>query len=327
MAKKKKLNHDKKEEYLTIHTVFKSLTQCSSVVLRNKLEARYPGHWANTGNDHHSDEKRIRRILDKLIDFGLATKEKIGRDYIYTYRHTDNKLGKVHKLANALDVNFDDMDTYYKRRNSIVSLLNEVSDIYYIQTQQEDIHKKESIIKELELAIEKSLKVEIIHDSHCYKVSPIKIAQFDGYWYLIAYNTQYYSYRIKDISLVKITQEKYSQEEHETLDLNKWLNALHNPQKVPTKVKLYLDKTALAFFREKNILGVNTYKKYLTPYQDGAEYDLFISHDWELLPTLMQWQKHINVLEQDGDIDIVGKYEKILEDAIAKLPIIEILKD
>lgn len=320
MHKIKKLNNEKREEYFTIHTVFKSLTECSSVVLRNKLEVRYPELWADTGNDHHSDEKRIRRILDKLVDFGLAAKEKIGKDQIYTYIHEDNKLGKVHKLANELNVDFDDMDTYYKRRNSIISLLNDVSDIYYIQLKQEDIHKKESIIKDLELAIEKNLKVEIIHDSHRYKVAPIKIAQFDGYWYLIAYNKQYYSYRIKNISLLETTQVAYSPEEHINLDLNEWLNAWHNPKKELTKVKLYLDEIALPYFQEKNILGVNTYKKRLTPCQDGAEYDLFISHDWELLPTLMQWQKHVNILEQEGDIDIVGKYEKILEDSIAKLP-------
>jgi len=320
MLKNKKQKNEKKEEYLTVHTAFKSLPQCSSVVLRNKLEERYPELWANTGNDHHSDEKRIRRILDKLVDFGLATKEKIGKDQIYTYKHEDNKLGKLHKLANKMNVDFDDMNTYYKRRNSIISLLNDVSDVYYIQMQEEEIRKKENFIKDLELAIEKNLKIEIMYNRHNYKVSPLKIAQFDGFWYLIAYNKQYYSYRIKNISLLNITKETYQLVEHSNLDLNEWLNTWHNPKKELTKVKLYLDKTALPFFQEKNILGINTHKNRLTPCQDGAEYELFISHEWELLPTLMQWQKHINILEQDGDIDIVGKYEKILEDAIAKLP-------
>jgi hypothetical protein len=319
MNKNKKDKNEKKEEYLTIHTVFKSLSQCSSVVLRNKLEARYPVLWANTGNDHHSDEKRIRRILDKLVDFGLATKEKIGKDQIYTYKHENNKLGKVHKLANELNVDFDDMDTYYKRRNSIISLLNDVSDVYYIQTQQEKIDKKENIIKDLELAIEKNLKAEIIYNSHHYRVAPIRIAQFDGFWYLIAYNEQYYSYRIKDISLLEMTQEIYPSEEHINLDLNEWLNAWHNPKKELTKVKLYLDKVALPFFQEKNILGVNTYKNRLTPCQDGAEYDLFISHEWELLPILMQWQKHVTIIDQDGDIDLVGIYQKILGDTLVRL--------
>jgi len=129
---------------------------------------------------------------------------------------------------------------------------------------------KKSIIKELELAIEKNLKVEIVHSSHRYKVAPLKIAQFDGFWYLIAYYKQYYSYRIKNISLLKITKEIYLSEEHNSLDLNKWLNTWHNPKKELTKVKLYLDKVALPFFQEKNILGINTYKNRLTPCQDGA---------------------------------------------------------
>lgn len=315
----KKSNTDKGKEFNTIHTIFKSLPKCSSVILRNKLEERYPEIWGDTGNDHRSDERRIKRILNILVDFGLAKKEKIGKDQVYTYLHNDNKLGKVHKLAHELNVDFNDMDTYYRRRSSIISLLNDVSDIYYIQTQQEDIYKKESIIKELEFAIEKNLKIEIMHNSNRYKVDPIKIAQFDGFWYLIAYNKQYYSYRIKNISLLETGQETYAPEKHITLDLNEWLNTWHNPTKVLTKVKLYLDKTALSFFKEKNILRVNTYKKRLTPCQDGAEYELHISHEWELLPILMQWQKHVNILDQDGDIDIIGIYKKILEDAIAKL--------
>ena len=176
-----KLKTEKSDELYSIHTIFKSLPKCSAVILRHKLETRYPEIWANTGNDQRSDEKRIKRALDKLVDFGIATKEKIGKDQIYTYIHDDNKLGKVHKIANEMNISFDDIDTYYKRRNSIISLLNDVSDMYYIQTQQEDVSTKESIIKDLELAIEKLYQVEITYRGNTYNVSPLKIAQFDGY--------------------------------------------------------------------------------------------------------------------------------------------------
>ena len=46
---------------------------------------------------------------------------------------------------------------------------------------------------------------------------------------------------------------------------------------------------------------------------------MYITHEWELLPTLMQWQAYVTILEQDGDIDIVRKYNDILKEAQTKL--------
>ncbi len=320
-TKPQKSKNKRKDEYSTIHTVFKSLPKCSSVALRDKLEERYPEIWANTGNDHRSDEKRIRRILDKLVDFELAKKEGIGKEQVYRYIHDNRKINMVHKIANELNINFNDLETYYKRRKSIISLLNDVSDIYYMQTQQEDISKKEKIIKDLESAIQKRQMIEIIHKGHHYKVAPLKIAQFDGFWYPITYNTKYFKYRIKYISLLSTMHETYPPDIEADLKLDQWHNSWHNPNTDPTKVKIFIVSSIFHYFEEKNILGVNTYKQRLTPCSDGTEYDLYINHAWELLPTLMQWQKHINILEQEGKIDIIGEYKKILEDAIAKLPI------
>lgn len=311
---------EKSEELYSIHTMFKSLPKCSAVILRNKLETRYPEIWANTGNNYRSDEKRIKRALDKLVDFGIATKEKIGKDQIYTYTHNDNKLGKVHKIANELNISLDNIDTYYKRRNSIISLLNDVSGMYYIQTQQEDISTKESIIKDLELAIEKLYNVEITYSGNTYNVSPLKIAQFDGYWYLIAYNTKYFTYRIKDISSLRMTQKVYNKEITNNLNLDQWHNIWHSPNKELTIVKILIDNSVFHYFEEKNILGVNTYKNKLTPCIDGMEYEVYISHEWELLPTLMQWQKYITLLGQEGDIDFIKIYKNILQDILNKLP-------
>ena len=311
---------EKSSELHSIHTLYKSLSECTAVLLRNKLETRYPELWGNTGNDHRSDEKRIKRALDKLVDFGIATKEKIGKDQVYTYIHDDNKLGKVHKIANELNVSFDDIDTYYKRRNSIISLLNDVSDMYYIQTQQEDISRKENIIKNLELAIEQQYNVEIIHCGNTYNVSPLKIAQFDGYWYLIAYNTKYFTYRIKDISSLHVIQEIYDKAIIKDLNLDKWHNIWHSPNRELTKVKILIDNSVFHYFEEKNILGVNIYKNRLTPCNDGMEYEVYISHEWELLPTLMQWQKHVTLLEQKGKINFIKIYKTILDNIIKKLP-------
>lgn len=319
-TKKKKIPKENNDEYYSVHQTFKSLYKCSSVSLRKELETRYPETWGSTGNQLHSDERRIKRILDKLVKFGLAKRDKIGKEQVYTYIH-DGVLGKVHKIANAMNVDFDGIDTYYKRRSSIVSLLNDISDVYYIQTQEEDISQKENIIKDLEAAIENNQNIKIVFNGEFYTISPLKIVQFDGFWYLVAYNTKYFKYRIKNISSVEITNDTYDNELQDRLKLDKWHNIWHTPETPETKIKIHIDNTVFHYFKEKNILGVDTYKSRLTPCHDGMEYELNISHAWELLPTLMQWQKHVTIIDQNGDIDLVGIYQKILGETQKRLVI------
>ena len=132
-------NSNKDIEFFTVHKVFKTLYECSAVTLRKKLIAKYPNIWANTENQPKSDEKRIKGILNKLVAFGIATKKKEGREWVYTYIHDNSILDKILKVANEQNIDFDKMKSCYKRINSIISLLNNISDSYHIQIQQEDI--------------------------------------------------------------------------------------------------------------------------------------------------------------------------------------------
>ena len=317
MSKKNKEKKDK--EFYTVHKVFKNLHECSAVTLRKKLIVKYPDVWANSSNLARSDEKRIRGILDKLVAFGLAAKSG-KKEKTYTYIHDNNILDKIHKIAHDQNVNFDKMKSYYKRRNSIISLLNDVSENYYIQTQMEDIGTKEKLIKDLELAIEKRNNVTINFKENSYTVSPLKIALFDGYWYLVAYNTKYYTYRIKDISHVKITDEIYQEDIEKPINLKEWHNSWHDPLVEQKKILLHIDKTAFPFFKEKNILGVNNHADRLIPCNDGWEYECLITHPWELLPTLMQWQKHVTVLTEEDGAGFIKTYRNILNGVLERLP-------
>ena len=49
------------------------------------------------------------------------------------------------------------------------------------------------------------------------------------------------------------------------------------------------------------------------PCIDDYEYEIDISNEWELLPTLMKWQRHVSILESFGEIDIKKIYKNILE--------------
>ena len=146
---------------------------------------------------------------------------------------------------------------------------------------------------------------------------PLKIAQFDGYWYLITYNGAYYTYRIKNITFVESRDEQYIFDGK--LSPEEWHNSFHNPNANPTKIKLFISNAVFHYFEAKNILKVNTFRDRVTSCMDGIEYELYITHQWEILPTLMQWQMYVTILEQEGNIDMVQTYNDILKEAQTKL--------
>ncbi len=316
---KREKPYSKQEELRSIHSAFRSMTHCTAVKLREYLQKHYDDIWDCTGNTDRSDEKRIRRILDKLVDFGLAVREKKGKEYHYTYLR-NHDIDTLNDIAKEMDMQVSEEKTYYQKRMSILSKLNNLSHIYYIKTAQEEIAHKEEIIKRLESAIAKHQYIEITYHGKEHKMMPLRIVQFDGYWYLIAYNgTKYYKYRIKDIPFVTLMDECYTLDME--LDFDTWHNIMHDPNGTPTWIKLFISNTVFHYFEKKNILSINRYKKRLTPCSDGWEYELYITHEWELLPILMQWQKYVTLLDQKGEIDMKKIYHDILQEAQEKLDI------
>ena len=310
----------KNDELYTIHKTFQRLQPCSAVDLRKQLEADYPEIWEKTGRACRSDERKIKRALDKLIEYGIANKYKEGRETIYSYIY-DNSTENSHKIAGSVKLGFDGRESYYKRITSVVSMLNDMSPYYYLQTQNERIDNKEKIIKTLETAIDKRLKIRITYKGNQYIVAPLKIALLDGYWYLIAYNIKYFTYRIKDMVFVEFSNENYEVNAADDIELDEWMNSWHQPDQKSKKITLFIDNVAFPFFKDKNILGVERHKDRLTPFGDGWEYECIITHHWELLPILMQWQKHVAIIEEEEGAGIIDQYKDILENALGKLPL------
>jgi len=317
-------SYSKQDELRSVHDACRSMTYCTAVQLREYLQKQYSEIWGLTGNAERSDEKRIRRILDKLVGFGLAAKEKKGKEYHYTYLH-NHDAETWQTIDRETHRYLPEEKSYYHRRVSLLSKLNNLSPIYYIQTVQEDISHKEEVIIMLERAIANHQYVKITYNEKPYKLKPLRIVQFDGYWYLVVSNgKKYYKYRIRNIPFVTLEDEHYTVDDIK-LDFDTWHNIMHDPNEEPTRIKLFISQMVFHYFEEKNILHVNRYRERLVPCSDGWEYELYITHEWELLPVLMQWQKYVTLLDQEGKIDMKKIYHNILQEAQGRLDISDLV--
>lgn len=131
------------------------------------------------------------------------------------------------------------------------------------------------------------------------RMKPLKIVNFDGFWYLVALdsrNNELKKYHIKSMSNIQV-QDKYftrSKKLDEALDnaINIWFTL----EVEPYEVVLHMDNDTGKYFQRKPIcksqrlLSVNEEDK-------SMEFSLKITHEMEIIPIILQWIPNIKVIE------------------------------
>ncbi len=312
-----------------ITEVFEALKQIDKGTVADLLELLqkdFSPEWCNPKVQKESINRKIKNKLDTLIEMDLVSLEDKSNRYHqnrYAIKHHFPVQTKVPQLADELlEIIRKDEKTYIQAQKMINALLNEIKSPYFIHRHYENIDNKQEIIGKLETAINDKRYIEILYNKKTIKVRPLKIAEFDGLWYLLQYydkHNTYLKYRLLDIDAITLTKDKFELDEKMNLEISKWHNVWHMPQKQATKLTLWIDKNTTKYFYKKNLFDINTYPERVSPCSDGIEYSIYITHPYEVLPTLMQYQPYVAVLEQEGDIDLINKYRDILNEALKRL--------
>ncbi len=309
-----------------VYEALKLLDKASVSELLELLQSDFSPEWVNPEIKTTSIEKKIKNKLNILIEMNLVTcaKENISRPKnIYAIKHYFPTQTKAAQLADELLVIVKkDEKIYIQAQKSINDLLNEIKSPYYVHQNSEDINSAKEIIGKLETAINDKKYVEVTYNNKTIKTRPLKIAEFDELWYLLHYYDKYESYlkyRLLDIRDITLTRDTFTLDEAINLEIKKWHNIWHVPNKTPTKITLWIDKGSKKYFYKKNLLNINDYPERVTPCKDGIEYSIYITHAYEVLPTIMQYQPFVTILKQDGDIDLIARYKEVLEETQNRL--------
>ena len=134
-------------------------------------------------------------------------------------------------------------------------------------------------------------------------IEPVKIANFQGYWYVIAKdarNGRVKKYLLRKISEVELTQEHFEISEDLEKKVANAVNVWFEPANDPIEVRLFIDAGVARYFRlmpiapTQEIIGEDT---------DGSiEVLLTVTHPMEIVPIVKSWLPHLRVLEP-GEID------------------------
>ena len=252
--------------------------------------------------------KTIQRDLyDVLNDFG-AIKE--GRTWKINPKLTQDNLASNEKLILGI---LDEMakgagKVFYSKAHSLLSqVTQQLEHPIFANVNSEFLEEKNMLLfEELEKVIKQ--KVEIIFDYEKYKfhVKPLKLAFFDGFWYLLALHIRdnketFKKYHLKTIKNIQIQENTFEIpeiiEERLRYANSVWFNL---DEQFP--VKLFVDKSIRKYFERKplrgqSITGVD---------KDGSiQIEIKITNEMEIIPLIFWYIPYIKVLEPQWLADMV----------------------
>ena len=187
-----------------------------------------------------------------------------------------------------------------KAHKLLSKIKNEDFNPIYTKLNIEDISDRFADIQVLETAIKEKKEIKCSynnekHDIYTTTIQPLKIVNFEGFWYLIALRkNKLKKYYLKNISNPKIKDVIFEIDNKSDTLLDESISIWFNRDKEPFKVKLFADKSTAKFFKRRP-LPTQIIESLSA---DGTmEFSVKITHEMEILPIVKYWIPHLHVIE------------------------------
>ncbi|MEA1917265.1 MAG: WYL domain-containing protein [Campylobacterota bacterium] len=226
-------------------------------------------------------------------------------------------LDIIEKMSESIGGKF-----YTKAKKMLSKIKNDDFNPIYTKLDIEDISNKLHEITILENAIKSQLHVECKYKLEDYSVSlelkPLKIANYEGFWYLIALdarNDELKKYYLKNIFQSKTLEAEFTKDSKLEELLENSISVWFQSDKEPFEVKLYANKTVAKYFKRKPISKSQHIE---STNKDGSiEITLKITHEMEILPLVKYWIPNVVVLEPKWLRDMIDddliEYQKFVK--------------
>lgn len=189
-----------------------------------------------------------------------------------------------------------------KATKLLSKIKNESLNPIYAKLDMEDIGDKLKEVQGLEVAIRNKKEIKCVYDFEGYRkeldLKPLKIANYEGFWYLIALDSRndilkkYYLKNIKNIHLLVETFESTAK-----LDrlLENSISIWFQKNTESYRVTLNISSVVAKYFKRKPISSSQITESI---YEDGSiDVSIEITNDMEIIPLVKYWIPHIKVLE------------------------------
>jgi len=202
---------------------------------------------------------------------------------------------------------------FFNRIKEIINL-----NTVYQQVKNESIDDIKSQILIIQEAIENKKCIHCFYKKKKRYIAPLKLANFDGYWYLILKDLNkglISKYHLKSIKDIKVDDNKFHEvSSNLSIKLDNAINAFFDTKNEALPVILYIESKAAPYFIRKPL---SQKQRILKIYDDESiEIELYITHEMEIIPTVQKFMPYVKVVEPAYIWDmILANAKRILEES------------
>ncbi len=221
-----------------------------------------------------------------------------------------NSKNRKYYLENIIDEDkemiFEAIESIAKNagiEKEILPLLKQLKliseeNIFYSKLDIEKI--KPVTFRKIEEAIKnrKLIKMKYKMDNELYdmEIKPLKISNFEGYWYVNALNHQdnYRAYHIKSIKHLEVTDDSFEVKEDILKNLDKAVNIWYDPTAKPFTVELFADEYATKYLER---IPISKTQQIIKNNDGTSTIYLEITHTNEIIRKILMWIPNLKVIE------------------------------
>ena len=197
-----------------------------------------------------------------------------------------------------------------KAKKLLNKIKNEDYNPIYTKLNLEDISDRFADIQLLESAIKSKKELRCVYDDERHKpyattIQPLKIVNFEGFWYLIATrDDELKKYYLKNLSNLNMLDNTFETDDKIEELLKNSVSIWFDQDSEPFEVKLHADKVAAKYFKRRKLPT----QIIDSLHSDGSmEFSVKITHEMEILPIVKYWIPHLHVIEPEWIDDIFKK--------------------
>ena len=274
----------------------------------NKLNADGKVCSAELANDFCVSMRSIQRDLELLAEVGfpLMSSEKGTHTFMegFSLRRASvtneqaSLLAFLYEIAKSLGKKFEESF------NGILKkvLAEDTESAFYAKMPDGvKLDPNTPFVKEIESAIEETARVEFYYlkdgQERWFRVDPLKIAFFDGFWYLICRvqgKDWILKLRLENIRKLKVLDSYFTIPKNLKTMLNESVS-IWFAEKRDKKIVVSVDKDAARFFKKKVYLPC---QKITKENKDGSLIiESMVCQHMEVIPVVQRWIPHAHIIE------------------------------
>ena len=217
-------------------------------------------------------------------------------------------LAVLDKMAKNVGAEF-----YSKAHGLLKGISEGLNHPIFVSLSAEKLEKKDiELIENIESVIASRNEIELLYFSKTHRLSPIKIALFDGFWYLLAMaGEKLKKFHLKTIKEIKILPSKFKIDESLENRIKSANSAWFDPEK-SFIVRLWIDKVVKKYFERKPLPN----QQIMCENEDGSiEIEVQVTHIMEIKPLVFYYLPHIKVIEPSSLADdILAEMERYIKE-------------